>query len=469
VLQMIWLTRDQALAWVVWRDDESVERVGPQGDTTHRDLVEIRRRLARTRARYNAPVRQDAGGNEIDYQDANGRQIGYRDAEAAAPFRGTVPPIVGSPAELDRACADHRVTAYGRLDGGEREPIPSVQCAGSGPSERWTDIVYEAAELRREFPPVATAASSELEAAPDEEWLRRKRKAWRQRWIENFAERQRLTRRWISFVGLADWCASITPAVSVNDEGNARTLVYGRLLRSLLNGEFDRRGKSMVLWLDPAVITERHHEGLRFSPPRLRLTREQLDFVISPADSSPPLFTLRCCWLPRDMARQWLKARGYPWPAFWEEARVLAEPGPTGATHSNSPPSLRAPSEVEGEILPAETTTPPVEIAPSQVSVARENQESAKQPLRRGAYKGELERFMARWNDDALSRISPDAIARQFEDHTKALALGGKPAPKLPGERRYIRRQAEAIRERRLREADNSTDPKTVQHQAKPP
>jgi hypothetical protein len=171
---IIWWNRSQALAWVVWRDEKSVVRVGPSGDISFAQLYAERKALARARARYSAPVRPeaalalpiDADGVTAIERARQAKLSGY-----TAPLsRFEIPEMIGSPADLDDACAGELLTAYGRFSGGEREPIPAMQCAHDGPSARWTKIVYKAAELRQCFPLLtndgATLAATGTDAIP---------------------------------------------------------------------------------------------------------------------------------------------------------------------------------------------------------------------------------------------------------------------------------------------------------------
>jgi predicted transcriptional regulator len=130
----------------------------------------------------------------------------------------------------------------------------------------------------------------------------------RRQWIANFAKRQRVARQWISLPEIADWCARSVTGASVDAEEQARTLAYQRLDQSSRDGEFERAGRrggrvttlSEIRYLDPELL-------------RCRLEREQLAHIEG---------SIRClaeyCWLPRELVRQWLAARGYSWPAHFD-------------------------------------------------------------------------------------------------------------------------------------------------------
>jgi hypothetical protein len=82
-----------------------------------------------------------------------------------------------------------------------------------------------------------------------------------------------------------------------------------------------------VLYLVPDAYVDRGPEGaLLVSFPRLRMTRDGLERAVSSAvqfdahfglpSSPPPL--LRSLWVPGNLGRQWLTARGHPWPAHFQ-------------------------------------------------------------------------------------------------------------------------------------------------------
>jgi hypothetical protein len=166
----------------------------------------------------------------------------------------------------------------------------------------------------------------------EESRLRRRRRKWRGGWIANFAERQRIAKRWIAFVNLADWCARSTTAAGIDEEERARDLAFRRLADSILKGEFERESRSQILYLDPRVMGDG-------ASPRCRLTREKAEiaFALPPA-ASLSLTVLGCCWLPRELARHWLESHGYRWCPNFEPA-----PSPADA-HTGESDSTRKPT-----------------------------------------------------------------------------------------------------------------------------
>jgi hypothetical protein len=141
------------------------------------------------------------------------------------------------------------------------------------------------------------------------------REAWRKRWIAKFSRRQRRSRRWVCLYEIAKWCASVAPIASVDEQTRALELACDRLVNSARTGEFDREREIMVLWLVPDVFTERHSDGLRFTPWRLRLPPSWFEHNDS---LELQLRELPNCWVPIDLAHKWLTARAFPWPPHFE-------------------------------------------------------------------------------------------------------------------------------------------------------
>lgn len=163
-----------------------------------------------------------------------------------------------------------------------------------------------------------------MEAFDTEERLALKwrREKWRRQWIAEFAERQRATRRWIAITDLVGWCAHSTTTASLEAEAQAREVAYRRLINSLLKGEFERDDRSRILYLDTLVMSDG-------ASPRCRLTREQFEIAFDATAALPapslPITVLNCCWLPANLAQQWLEAHGYRLPPYLERSRGAGE------------------------------------------------------------------------------------------------------------------------------------------------
>jgi len=282
------------------------------------------------------------------------------------------------------------------------------------------------------------------------------REARRRRRIERFAAYQRNVRHnWVCLADIVEWCASIAPVRTIEAQEEARALTSNRLFDSANSGEFDRGAKCKLLYLVPDVYIDRGPEGaLLISFPRVRMTREGLEQAASAAgqfdahfglpSSPPPL--LRSVWVPSDLARQWLAARGHPWPAHFgpidPAAARTALPAPTSGGEIPDHPGALAPQPphrgLRGEVVDrANASDTPAGTRPSKT---------------RGAYFGDLEAFIlrtiSRFKPEVFALMSDDAIALQFADYCKGLKSTGKPAPSLPRDRRNVVNQVTKIRER---------------------
>jgi hypothetical protein len=161
---------------------------------------------------------------------------------------------------------------------------------------------------------------------------------WRRREhsIVRFAERQNRVRQWLAFREIADWCARATTGASIDNEETARRLAYQRLDQSARNGEFDRnercRGTAMKTARSKILYLDTYIAGELRTPKRCRLSKEQIELVEDIRDLGAR------CWLPRELARQWLGVHGYPWPRHFEPTSPnKAQPGPMA-----EPPTARA-------------------------------------------------------------------------------------------------------------------------------
>jgi len=109
---------------------------------------------------------------------------------------------------------------------------------------------------------------------------RRQAYRWRLARIVRFADRQKKQRAWIQFSELAE---RHRRNIGI-DEG------YEQLKRAVINGEFERNGRSRVLYLHPAVTTA-------------KMTREKMRNAV---ETHPPETVRRHylapCWIPRELA-----------------------------------------------------------------------------------------------------------------------------------------------------------------------
>ena len=165
---------------------------------------------------------------------------------------------------------------------------------------------------------------------------RETREARRRAWINRFIERQRRLRQWISFLDLADWCAQSTTTASLAAQAEARILSLELLAGSILKAEFERGGRSKILFLHSRVT------GLGGIPCRLEKEgfATQFRYAAAMTPASPlPLEMLARCWLPRELARQWMEVHGYHRPLHLDPERASA----AFSEETRPPPPLTGP------------------------------------------------------------------------------------------------------------------------------
>jgi hypothetical protein len=277
-------------------------------------------------------------------------------------------------AMLHQLCRSGRVRALGRPSRGPSDasvPIPAsewvdlwfdsdgekLRCTdlflGILPRRRaWTSVQFSQVDLAREWPRVDDAADA-VERARMCWWARERqtqnvRERSRQEWIDNFVDKQRRIRRWISFEEIADVCARTAAPASTTEEDDVRSLAYRRLLVSFSRGEFERDGKSQVLMLMPNRYV---------SIPPHRLTSEYLQGMMNAygasdftSDSGLVSDHLRFCWLPCTFCKEWFERHFLEWPNALNpqadtvpipperretqtELEILQPPAPSGRTH----------------------------------------------------------------------------------------------------------------------------------------
>lgn len=120
--------------------------------------------------------------------------------------------------------------------------------------------------------------------------------------VRRFYACQQRSRRWLNFALIADWCARQSGSVKP-DEGD-RIAAYQQLYRGVLEQEFERNEKSLLLFLGSADSSNG------------RWSRDDLATAIYAAGTKVDGFVaqniLACCWIPNEMARAWLAKRNLP-------------------------------------------------------------------------------------------------------------------------------------------------------------
>jgi hypothetical protein len=123
-------------------------------------------------------------------------------------------------------------------------------------------------------------------------------KQWRAERIKRFNESQRSKREWINFAEIAEWCSELGGSV-VPDE-SARASAYEKLHRDLLDGDFEMKGRTHVLYLHPSTAMARMTRG------------RMLDLIEAYPPASIQSEYLDHCWLPRNSFGRWLAKHHLP-------------------------------------------------------------------------------------------------------------------------------------------------------------
>ena len=93
-------------------------------------------------------------------------------------------------------------------------------------------------------------------------------------------------------------------------------------------GEFEHQGRSRVVYPEALILAMR--------PIRIRMSRELID--AAPFHSGR-VAVLECCWIPCDLARQWLIGKRVPLPPWLHEGHATRaiEPGNAPAPLASLP------------------------------------------------------------------------------------------------------------------------------------
>src|SRR5262249_31673613 len=127
----------------------------------------------------------------------------------------------------------------------------------------------------------------------------RRIRQWRAAWIERFTKVQKSKREWINFAEIAEWCSEENGIVASEI---AREAAYRKLQSDLLEGDFDKNGRSQILYLHPLSQ-------------KVRMTRDWLTRLLELKDADQTTINsqyLAHCWMPRDFFERWLAKHRMP-------------------------------------------------------------------------------------------------------------------------------------------------------------
>jgi hypothetical protein len=118
------------------------------------------------------------------------------------------------------------------------------------------------------------------------------------RQIERFNACQRRARRWINFAEIADWCSELGGSVTPNETDRASAFV--KLQRDFMEGDFEGKDVSRVLYLSPETSMT-------------RMTQESMQRIIDTCDAEVvQKVYLGRCWLQRKLFERWLAKHHLP-------------------------------------------------------------------------------------------------------------------------------------------------------------
>jgi hypothetical protein len=148
-----------------------------------------------------------------------------------------------------------------------------------------------------------------------------------------------------------------------------------------------------------------------------------------------------------------------PLPIYWAYSDAAAGTFLAGVTEHGRPVFLEETAEKSAAVgiakSPADNVSRTME---EQVSNEASSDNAASTV--RAAYVPDLEKFMARWPDKLLERMSGANITADYITDRQSRKKCGQDVPRLPN-KRYIAKQAERIRRRRLRLPDEQQQPTT--------
>ena len=136
-----------------------------------------------------------------------------------------------------------------------------------------------------------------------------------------FHARQQRSRRWLNFAWIADACARECGSIVADHAKQMEA--FRQLYTGVLRGEFEVRGKHIILFLGPNPTSNG------------RWTAAELADAVRVAggiiDSHVATSILAHCWVPRGLARRWFTTRNLPAPAhlFPADEAGAEQEGPT--------------------------------------------------------------------------------------------------------------------------------------------
>jgi hypothetical protein len=155
--------------------------------------------------------------------------------------------------------------------------------------------------------------------------------------IERWQERMRQSREWVCFADLADWCAR--ESGTINPDERKKVNAYRQLGESLKLGKFGTGKHTRVPFPDGLI--------LKGTKRWIRMTTQTYEQISEEGRGWEAV--LEGCWIPRDLARQWLEAKRLalpPWLSSPESEAIQNAPrcGKINETPAPQPLSRSSPT-----------------------------------------------------------------------------------------------------------------------------
>ena len=156
-------------------------------------------------------------------------------------------------------------------------------------------------------------------------------------WSELSPRRRGITERWrkrqtgwASLAEIAAWCARNSGTIEL-DEDSERVAFTG-LRDAIINGEFDRNGRCMVLSLNPVRGPYRMDRELLESEELVLWGIEAATARVRGIPAGDPIKQILIhCWAPRDLCRAWFEKRRLTPPLWLSDASSLSAASPAPA------------------------------------------------------------------------------------------------------------------------------------------
>ena len=129
---------------------------------------------------------------------------------------------------------------------------------------------------------------------------------------------------------IAAWCARNSGTIEPDED--SEHVAFAELRDAIINGEFDRNGRSMVLSLNPVREPYRMDRELLENEELVLWGIEAAATAVRGIPASDPLKQILIhCWAPRDLCRAWFEKRRLTPPSWLSDASSPSAASPAPA------------------------------------------------------------------------------------------------------------------------------------------